>query len=46
VLVRINVELGLAAEPMRLTLQTDKGQKLLDDGLRKLGAHLVDELLK
>jgi hypothetical protein len=46
VLVRINVELGLAAEPMRLTLQTDKGQKLLDDGLRKLGGHLVDELLK
>jgi hypothetical protein len=46
VLVRINVELGLAAEPMRLTLQTDKGQKLLDDGLRKLGAHLVDELIK
>jgi hypothetical protein len=46
VLVRINVELGLAAEPMRLTLQTDKGQKLLDDGLRKLGGHLVDELIK
>ncbi len=46
VLVRINVELGLAAEPMRMTLQTDKGQLLLDDGLRKLGAHLVGELLK
>jgi hypothetical protein len=46
VLVRINVELGLAAEPMRMTLQTDKGQKLLDDGLRKLGVHLVNELLK
>ena len=46
VLVRINVELGLAAEPMRLTLATDKGQALLDDGLRKLGAHLVNELLK
>ena len=46
VLVRINVDLGLAAEPMRLTLQTDKGQRLLDDGLRTLGAHLVGELLK
>jgi len=46
VLVRINVELGLAPEAVRATLQTDKGQKLLDDGLRKLGAHLVDELLK
>jgi hypothetical protein len=46
VLVRINVELGLAPEPMRATLRTDKGQALLDDGLRKLGAHLVNELLK
>ena len=46
VLVRINVELGLAPEPMRATLRTDKGQALLDDGLRKLGSHLVNELLK
>jgi hypothetical protein len=46
VLVRINVELGLAPEPMRATLQTDKGQRLLDDGLRALGAHLASELLK
>jgi hypothetical protein len=29
-----------------MTLQTDKGQMLLDDGLRKLGVHLVNELLK
>ena len=41
-----SVQNGLAAEPMRLTLQTDKGQLLLDDGLRTLGAHLVGELLK
>jgi hypothetical protein len=46
VLVRINVELGLAPEPMRATLQTARGQQLLDDGLRTLGAHLVAELLK
>jgi hypothetical protein len=46
VLVRINVELGLAPEPMRATLQTARGQQLLDDGLRTLGAHLVGELLK
>ena len=46
VLVHINVTLGLAPEAVRATLQTDKGQKLLDDGLRTLGAHLVDELLK
>ncbi len=46
VLVRINVELGLAPEPMRATLQTDKGRKLLDEGLRTLGAHLVNELLR
>jgi hypothetical protein len=46
VLVRINVELGLAPEPMRATLQTARGQQLLDDGLRTLGAHLVNELIK
>ena len=46
VLVRINVELGLAPEPLRATLRTDKGQQLLDEGLRRLGAHLVNELLK
>ncbi len=46
VLVRINVELGLAPEQMRATLATDKGERMLDDGLRALGAHLVGELLK
>jgi hypothetical protein len=46
VLVRLNLELGLAPEPMRETLRTEKGRALLEDGLRRLGAHLVAELLK
>jgi len=46
VLVRINLELGLAPEPMRAMLQSEKGRALLEDGLRRLGAHLAAELLK
>ncbi len=46
VLVRINLELGLAPEQMRATLQSDKGRALLDDGFARLGKHLVSELLK
>ncbi|MFL5262248.1 MAG: hypothetical protein ACJ79R_17550 [Anaeromyxobacteraceae bacterium] len=46
VLVRMNLELGLAPEGMRATLATDKGRAMLDDGLRALGAHLAKELLK
>jgi len=46
VLVRINLEIGLAPEPMRATLDTDKGRAVLAAGLRDLGAHLVKELLK
>jgi hypothetical protein len=46
VLVRINVELGLVPEPMRATLETEKGRALLEDGLRRLGRHVVDELLR
>lgn len=46
VLVRINLEIGLAPEPMRAQLATEKGRALLEDGLRALGAHLVKELLK
>ena len=46
VLVRINLELGLAPEQMRATLQTDKGRALLDDGMLRLGKHLLAELLK
>lgn len=46
VLVRINLEIGLAPEQMRATLDTDKGRAVLAAGLRDLGAHLVKELLK
>lgn len=46
VMVRINLEIGLAPEQMRATLDTDKGRAVLADGLRALGNHLVKELLK
>jgi hypothetical protein len=46
VLVRINLELGLAPEQMRGTLQTEKGRALLEDGLARLGKHVVADLLK
>jgi hypothetical protein len=46
VLVRINLEIGLAPEPMRATLDSEKGRAALAAGLRELGAHLVKELLK
>ena len=46
VLVRINLEIGLAPEQMRATLDTDKGRAVLATGLRELGAHLVKDLLK
>ena len=46
VLVRVNLELGLAPEPMRATLQSEKGRAILEDGLRRLGRHVVAELLK
>jgi hypothetical protein len=44
VLVRVNLELGLAPEPIRATLETERGRALLDEGLRAVGAHLVKEL--
>ena len=46
VLVRLDVECGLAGEPMRAMLATEKGRALLDQGLRAIGAHLVKELLR
>ena len=46
VLVRLDLEVGLAAEAMRATLQTPKARALLDEGLRAIGAHLVKELSK
>jgi hypothetical protein len=46
VMVRLDLEIGLAPEPMRATLASDKGRAILDQGLRALGAHLVKDLLK
>jgi hypothetical protein len=46
VLVRINLELGLAPEPMRAMLQAAQGRALLEDGLARLGKHVVAELLR
>jgi hypothetical protein len=46
VLVRVNLELGLAPEPMRATLATPRGAAALEEGLKTLGAHLVKELLR
>jgi hypothetical protein len=46
VLVRLNLEIGLAPEPMRATLESEKGRAVLEEGLRALGAHLVKDLLK
>ncbi len=46
VLVRLNLEIGLAPEPLRATLQTPRGAAALNDGLAALGAHLVKELLR
>jgi hypothetical protein len=46
VLVRVNLELGLAPEALRATLASDKGSAALDAGLRQLGAHLVKSLLR
>jgi len=46
VLVRINLEIGLAPEQLRATLESEKGRALLEEGLRALGAHLVKDLLR
>jgi hypothetical protein len=46
VLVRMNLEIGLAPEPMRATLSSEKGRAMLEEGLRALGAHLVKGLLR
>jgi hypothetical protein len=46
VLVRLNLEIGLAPESMRATLETEKGRAVLEAGLAALGKHLVKELLK
>jgi hypothetical protein len=46
VLVLVNLEIGMASESLRGTLETPKGRAMLDAGLRKLGDHLVRELVK
>ncbi len=46
VLVRLNLEIGFAPEPMRATLAAGKGRALLEDGLSALGTHIVKELLR
>ncbi len=46
VLVRLDLELGLAAETMRAMLASERGRAVLEQGLRAVGAHLVRELLK
>jgi len=46
VLVLLNLELGLAPEPMRAMLATPRGATALEEGLAGLGSHLVKELLK
>jgi hypothetical protein len=45
-LVRLDVEIGLAPDAMRATLETPRGKALLDEGLRALGAHVVKDLLR
>jgi hypothetical protein len=46
VLVRIDLEIGIAAEPMRATLATPAGRAALEQGLAAVGTHLVKELLR
>ena len=46
VLVLFNLEVGEAPEMMRATLQSEKGRALLQEGLRSIGRHLVEELIR
>jgi hypothetical protein len=46
VLVRLDLEIGVAPETMRGTLSTPRGRAALEEGLAALGRHLVRELLK
>ncbi len=46
VLVRLDLEIGVAPETMRATLATPRGAAVLQEGLAALGRHLVKELLK
>ena len=46
VLVRLDLEIGLAPESMRATLASPRGSALLEAGLREVGGHLAKELLR
>ena len=46
VLVRLDLENGIAPESMRATLASPRGRAVLEQGLAALGHHLVKELLK
>jgi hypothetical protein len=46
VLVRLDLENGIAPEQMRATLASPRGKAVLEEGLAALGRHLVKELLK
>ncbi len=45
-MVRFNVEIGHAPEPLRATLETEKGRALLRVGFREVGEFLAQQLLK
>lgn len=45
-LIRLDLEIGVAPEPMRATLATPRGRAMLEEGLSTLGGHLVRELLR
>lgn len=46
VLVRLDLEIGIAPESMRDTLASPPGRRLLETGYHELGAHLARELLR
>jgi hypothetical protein len=46
VMVRVNLEIGLAPEPMRATLAEGRGAAVLEEGLLALGSQLVKDLLR
>ncbi len=46
VLVRVNLEVGLAPEPMRQTLASEKGRAMLEAGWATLARHVVKDLLR
>jgi hypothetical protein len=46
VLVRVDLAIGAASDRMQAMLESEKGRALAAQGLRELGAHLVDELLR